>query len=89
VEARGTVRVSASSGRLARGVAALVRSLGGWCSVRRRSTRESYVCTIDYAEPKELVTLSSKLIALWLRAGAPADRCRHRAHARDRDALHA
>src|SRR5882724_5091936 len=62
VEARGTVRVSASSGRLARGVAALVRSLGGWCSVRRRSTRESYVCTIDYAEPKELVTLSSKLV---------------------------
>jgi len=62
VEARGTVRVSASSGRLARGVAALVRSLGGWCSVRRRSTREPYVCTIDYAEPKELVTLSSKLI---------------------------
>jgi replicative DNA helicase len=62
VEARGTLRVSASSGRLARGVAALVRSLGGWCSVRRRSTRAPYVCTIDYAEPKELVTLSSKLI---------------------------
>src|SRR5437016_3739681 len=62
VEARGTLRVSASSGRLARGVAALVRSLGGWCSVRRSSPRAPYVCTIDYAEPKELVTLSSKLI---------------------------
>ena len=62
VEQHGTLRLRANSGRLARAVAALVRSLGGWCSVRRRSPRAPYVCTIDYAEPKELVTLSSKLI---------------------------
>src|SRR5437870_4041155 len=71
VEARGTLRVSASSGRLARGVAALVRSLGGWCSVRRSSPRAPYVCTIDYAEPKELVTLSS---SDWHRLTAAAGR---------------
>src|SRR5438552_3621700 len=62
VEQHGTLRLRATSGRLARAVAALVRSLGGWCSVRRRSPRAPYVCTIDYAEPKELVTISSKLI---------------------------
>jgi replicative DNA helicase len=62
VETRGTIRVTVGSGRLARAVAALVRSLGGWCSVRRRSTRAPFVCAIDYPEPKELVTLSSKLI---------------------------
>src|SRR5881628_985870 len=62
VEARGTLRLTVVSGRLARAAAALARSLGGWCSVRRRSTRAPFVCTIDYPEPKELVILSSKLI---------------------------
>ena len=62
VEPRGRLRLVVVSGRLARAVAALARSLGGWCAVRRRSTRAPYVCTIDYAEPKELVTLSSKLV---------------------------
>jgi replicative DNA helicase len=62
VDTRGTLRLTLASGRLARAVAALVRSLGGWCSVRRSSTRAPFVCTIDYAEPKELLTLSSKLV---------------------------
>jgi replicative DNA helicase len=64
VQARGTLRLTVRSGPLARAVAALARSLGAWCSVRRRSTRAPFVCTIDYAEPKELVTLSSKLIRM-------------------------
>jgi len=62
VEARGTLRLTVRSGSLARAVAALARSVGAWCSVRRRSTRAPYVCTVDYFEPKELVTLSSKRI---------------------------
>jgi replicative DNA helicase len=62
VDPQGTLRLTLASGRLARGVAALVRSLGGWCSVRRRSTRAPFICTVDYAEPKELLTLSSKLV---------------------------
>src|SRR5256885_1391603 len=49
VEARGTLRVPASSGRLARGVAALVRPPGRRCSVRRRSPRGPYGWNIDYA----------------------------------------
>jgi replicative DNA helicase len=62
VDGQGPLRLTVSSARLARAVAALVRSLGGWCSVRRRSTRAPFVCTIDYAEPKELLTLSAKQI---------------------------
>jgi replicative DNA helicase len=62
VETRGTLRISTRSGRLARAVVALVRSVGGWCVWRRQSTRAPYVCTIDYAEPKELLTLSSRLV---------------------------
>ena len=62
VEERGTLRLRTTSGPLARAVAALARSLGGWCSVRRRSTRAAFVCTIDYPEPKELLTLSAQLV---------------------------
>jgi replicative DNA helicase len=62
VETRGTLRLTVTSGRLARAAATLARSLGGWCAVRRRSTRAPFVCTIDYPEPKELLTVSSKLV---------------------------
>ena len=62
VEARGTLRVTVTGGRLAHAVVALARSLGAWSAARRRSTRAPFVCTIDYPEPKELVTLSSKLV---------------------------
>ncbi len=62
IEVSGTLRLSLDSPRLARAVAALARSIGAWCAVRRQSPRAPYVCTIDYAEPKALVTVSSKLI---------------------------
>ncbi|MBI4256364.1 MAG: replicative DNA helicase [Candidatus Rokubacteria bacterium] len=50
VERWGSVRFRSTSERLARDVAELVRSLGGWCSVRSRPTRGSgaFVCDIHY-----------------------------------------
>jgi replicative DNA helicase len=60
VERWGSVRFSSTSARLARDVAALARSLGGWCSVHRRR-RGAYVCNIHHPEPKALFSLSSKL----------------------------
>jgi replicative DNA helicase len=62
VDEQGTLRLSMRSGRLARAVAALVRSIGGWCSVRRRSTRAPFVCTIDHAETKDLLSVSAKRV---------------------------
>jgi replicative DNA helicase len=71
VERWGSARFCSASERLANDVAALVRSLGGWCSIRskrtgytyrgeRRAGRTAYVCTIHYAEPKEIFRLSAK-----------------------------
>ena len=72
VERWGSVRFCSTSERLARDVAELVRSLGGWCSVRLRTTtfrdrhgakkagRPAFVCNIHYAEPKAVVSLSAK-----------------------------
>ena len=60
VERWGSVRFSSTSERLARDVAALVRSLGGWCSIHRRR-RGAYVCNIHHPEPKALFSVSSKL----------------------------
>jgi replicative DNA helicase len=71
VEKWGSARFCSTSERLARDVADLVRSLGGWCSIRsRRSTytyrgatkigRPAFVCNIHYAEPKALFQLSDK-----------------------------
>ena len=62
VEPRGMLQLTLTSGRLARAVARLARSLGGWCAVRRRSTRAPFVCIIDHPEPKEFLTVSSKLV---------------------------
>src|SRR5437763_5242242 len=62
VEPRGMLQLTLTSGRLARAVATLARSLGAWCAVRRRSTRAPFVCIIDHPEPKELLTVSSKLV---------------------------
>ena len=56
------LQLTLTSGRLARAVATLARSLGGWCAVRRRSTRAPFVCIIDHPEPKEFLTVSSKLV---------------------------
>ena len=65
VERRGSVRFRCASERLAGAVAELVRSLGGWCSVRRWPSRATdpatYVCTIVHPDAKSLFSLSSKL----------------------------
>ncbi len=58
VERWGSARFCSTSEPLARGVAELVRSLGGWCSIRRRRT--TYVCNIHSPEPKALFRLSLK-----------------------------
>jgi replicative DNA helicase len=71
VERWGSARFCSTSEPLARGVAELVRSLGGWCSVRRRRTtyshrgdtrvgRPAYVCNVHSPEPRVLFRLSSK-----------------------------
>src|SRR5262245_19289185 len=71
VERWGSMRFASSSEQLARQVAELVRSLGGWCSVRSRGTtytvggvkkvgRGAYVCNIHHPDPKALFHLSTK-----------------------------
>jgi replicative DNA helicase len=71
VERWGSVRFASSSERLARDVVELVRSLGGWCSVRSKRTSYSYagaeraglpayVCNIHHDDPKSLMFLSHK-----------------------------
>jgi replicative DNA helicase len=72
VERWGSARFCSTSERLARGVSDLVRSLGGWCSMHRRTTtfrdaagarragRPAFVCTIHCAEPEAIVTVSAK-----------------------------
>ncbi|GIK97205.1 MAG: replicative DNA helicase [Alphaproteobacteria bacterium] len=83
VERWGTVRFSTASERLARGVAELVRSIGGWCRIsrkqpsyvtdgERRIALPAYVCTIHVEHPKELFTLPEK------RDRAPESYCRRR-----------
>ena len=72
VERWGSARFCSTSERLARDVAELVRSLGGWCSVRPRTTSfrdaggarknggPAFVCTIQCAVPGTIVALSAK-----------------------------
>ena len=79
----GSIRYVTTSERLVRDVVELVRSLGGWCSVRSKQTsdtylgvkalgRPSYVCTIHHPEPTSLLLLSDK----QARALAAPIRCR-------------
>ena len=67
----GTVRLSTASRRLSEDVAELVRSLGGWCSIRgkrptctvggeRRSGAPAWVCTISHPDPASLFLVSDK-----------------------------
>jgi replicative DNA helicase len=67
VEGSGRARFCSTSERLARDVAALVRSLGGWCSVRSRRTRPlgaggrktgrlAFVCTMHRADARSAFT---------------------------------
>jgi replicative DNA helicase len=71
VEKWGSARFCSTSERLARNVADLVRSLGGWCSVRSRRTTDTYggtkkvgrpafVCHLQPPDPKSIVQLSVK-----------------------------
>ena len=71
VERRGSARFCSASERLARHVADLVRSLGGWCSVRSRRTpdghgrpktpgRPAFVCNVHFPEPRATVPSSVK-----------------------------
>ena len=71
VERWGSTRFCSTSEQLARQVANLVRSLGGWCTVRSRRTtynsrgtrkrgRPAFVCNIHYGEPKTIFHLSAK-----------------------------
>ena len=82
VEKWGSVRLSTASRRMADDVAALVRSLGGWCSVSvkqphftraggmRIAGLPAYVCHISHPEPRTLFLLSEKQARAperWLR----------------------
>jgi len=72
VDRFGTVRFATSSRRLACDAIELVRSLGGWCSVQRKATRDryrgerregrtSFTCTVRHPDPGSLLLLSDKL----------------------------
>src|SRR3989475_5733179 len=71
VERWGSARFCSTSERLAGNVAELVRSLGGWCSVRGRRTtyssrgekrggRRAFGCNVHYPDPKAIFGLSVK-----------------------------
>ena len=71
VERWGSIRYLTTSERLASDVAELVRSLGGWCTVRpkdtrftvggvRRDGRRAYVINIHHPDPQSLLLLSDK-----------------------------
>jgi replicative DNA helicase len=73
VERWGTIRYATTSPQLADDVAELVRSLGGWCSVRarqphfeykgeRRDGRTCFNCTIHHPDPASLLLLSEKQV---------------------------
>ncbi|MFN0315091.1 MAG: replicative DNA helicase [Burkholderiales bacterium] len=71
VEKWGSIRFSSSSERLATAMVALVRSLGGWCTLTSKRTRytyrgqskaglTTYVCNIHHDNPKLLFLLDHK-----------------------------
>jgi replicative DNA helicase len=71
VEKFGAVRFCTSSYRLAKEVVELVRSLGGWCTLRdkrptfsylgeRKAGRTAYVLSIHHPDPRSLFTLAHK-----------------------------
>ena len=75
VEKWGSIRFCSSSERLARDVVELVRSVGGWATVRskrttytyhgeRREGRTAYVCNIHHSNPRLLLRLSTKVARL-------------------------
>ncbi len=71
VERWGSMRFCSSSERLANDVVELVRSLGGWATVRRKATaytyrgerregRHAYVCNLHHPNPRSLLLLNAK-----------------------------
>jgi replicative DNA helicase len=76
VESWGSVRISSASQSLANGIAELVRSVGGWCSITAKQPHyhnvagmlvqglPAYVCHIAHPEPQCLFLLSDKLARL-------------------------
>jgi replicative DNA helicase len=71
VETFGAVRITLSSEQLANGVQALVRSLGGACTIKtktptyvhkgeKREGRTAYVCNIAHPDRSSLMTLARK-----------------------------
>ena len=76
VEKWGSIRISTASKRMAEDIAALVRSLGGWCSIKPKAPHftnaaglrvaglTAYVCNISHPEPKLLFLLSEKQLRL-------------------------
>lgn len=71
VETFGAIRFCSSSYRLATDVVELVRSLGGWCTMKDKRTsytykglkkqgRTAYVLNISHPEPRSLLRLSHK-----------------------------
>ncbi len=62
VESRGGIRFCTTSRRLADGVQALVRSLGGMCSIdgERKTGRPAYVCNLQLSDPAALGLLGAK-----------------------------
>jgi replicative DNA helicase len=75
VESWGSIRFCSSSERLARNVVDLVRSLGGWATLRKKPTTYTYkgerreglvahVCNIHHSDPRSLLLLNSKRLRL-------------------------
>lgn len=71
-ETKGAIRFSTASSDLAEGVCELIRSIGGVCSIRSRTTsytykgekragRVSYTCRIRLSDPAEVFTLQRKI----------------------------
>ena len=71
VERWGSVRFCSASARLAQNVVDLVRSLGGWCTLRAKRTSytylgekkqglTAYICNIHHDDPRSLLLLSHK-----------------------------
>jgi replicative DNA helicase len=72
VEKWGSIRLSTASKRLAKDIATLVRSLGGWCAINikqpyftnkagdRVAGLPAYVCNIAHPEPQSLMLMSNK-----------------------------
>ena len=62
IEKHGTVRFASSSERLASDFQRLVRSLGGYCTIKPKATKRltSYVCTVSFTRFEDYFCLDKK-----------------------------